>query len=83
MDLVLASLKWQSAIAHFDNIVVFPKTVERHLNHLRHLLTVPREADLLLKLEKCPTFADIIKHLAQIIRPGKPEIADSSTDAVR
>lgn len=52
MEAILSSVKWQSALVHLDNIVVFSETVHDHVTHLWRVLTLLQKADVTLKLKK-------------------------------
>lgn len=51
MNVILSSLKWQSALVYLDDIIVFSKTVRDRLTHLRLVLTVLQNAVVTLKLK--------------------------------
>lgn len=43
MDVILFMLKWQLALVYREDIIVFLKTDEQLLNHLRRVLTLKFE----------------------------------------
>lgn len=38
MNVILASAKWQYALAYFDDIIVFAKKLEEHIRHYEEVL---------------------------------------------
>lgn len=54
MDVILSSAKWQSALVYLDDIVIFSKSVEEHMQHARKVLTLPRDTGVTLKTQKVP-----------------------------
>ena len=54
-----------------DDIIVFCNTDEEHVDHLREVLTVLKEAGFSLKLKKCKFFAKYVDYLGRVIRPGR------------
>ena len=39
-------------VVYLDNILVYSKTYEEHIQHVRYVLTTLRDIDLRIKLEK-------------------------------
>lgn len=73
MEIILPSGKWQSALAYLDHIVVVPKTVEQHFNHLQRVLTIVQDAGLIIKLKTCSFFAETIDYPGHVISLRKLE----------
>ena len=63
MDKVLIGIKGKYATAYLDDIVIYSKTVEEHIDHLREVFRRLTDAGLKLKLGKCDLFKDKIKYL--------------------
>ncbi len=53
---VLAGLRWEIFLAYLDDIVVFGRTFEEHLQRLRVVLSRLREANLKVNPKKCQLF---------------------------
>jgi hypothetical protein len=45
------------ALVFFDDILIYSRTYEEHLNHIRQVLTILRQEQWQVKLSKC-TFAE-------------------------
>lgn len=78
-----SSVKWQSDLVYPEYIIVLSETIEQHLNHVQCVLTVPKDTGVTFKLKKCSFFAENINHLGHVICPGKIEVVESTTDAIR
>ena len=49
MDTVFAGLKWKSMLVYMDDVLVFSKSFDDHLEHLKSVFDRIREAKLTLK----------------------------------
>lgn len=69
-------------LIYIDDMVVFSKSVEEHMKHLRRVLTLIKEAVLNMNLKKCKLFSDEKNYLGHVIGPGLLEIAEHMSNAV-
>ena len=69
MERVLGQLQWQICLCYLDDILIFSKTVEQHLDHLRTVFQRLREAKLKLKPKKCHFFQCQVAFLGHIVSP--------------
>lgn len=83
MEGILASIKWQFALVYLDDIFIFSKVPEKHVNHFKHMLTLPQRAGVTSKLEKCSFFTDTINYLGHVIRPRRLMIDADTADAIK
>ena len=60
MNLVLAPFLWLFALVYIDDIVVYSKSFEEHINHLDKVLGAIEDAKITLLLSKCHLFYDSI-----------------------
>ena len=67
MDVVLAGLKWQSCLVYLDDVIVFSKTFEEHLDHLRAMLSRLVEYSLFLAPKKCFICRQQLEYLGHIV----------------
>ena len=67
MDVCLSGLKWAKCLVYIDDIIVFSKTTDEHLNRLKLVFDRLRKAGLTLKPEKCHFFRTKILYLGYII----------------
>ena len=54
-------------IGYLDDIIIFSKTEEEHLQHLEEIFDHLRKAGLKLKLQKCSFFKKHIQYLGHLI----------------
>ena len=71
------------AQAYIDDVVVFNRTWEEHLQHLRAALTALQQAGLTLKLVKCQFGLKEVKHLDHIIGGGQLCSDPEKLDAIQ
>jgi len=71
VDAVLSDLRWKCAFGYFDDIGVFSKTFEEHVEHLRLVLTRIRDAGLTMHPKKVQLCRTRLKFLGFIIENGK------------
>ena len=55
------------AIAYLDDIIIFNKTTEEHLDHIKQVFKKLRSAHLSIKLSKCHLFTKEIQYLGHIL----------------
>ena len=55
------------AMGYLDDIIVFSKTEEEHLQHLEEIFEWLQKAGLKLKLQKCSSFRKHIQYLGHLI----------------
>ena len=53
MDRLLIGLKWNFCLVYLDDIVIFSKTFEKHIEHLEEVFKRIQNANFHLKAEKC------------------------------
>ena len=67
MNKTLGGLMWKICMAYMDDIIVFSKTFESHLNHLQSVLECLQKANLKIKLQKCYFAQKKLKYLGHIV----------------
>ena len=55
------------AIADIDDIIIFSRTAEEHLSHIRKVFEKLQSAKLSMKLSKCHFFSKEIQYLGHIL----------------
>lgn len=83
MHVIFSSVKWQASLVYLEGIVIFSKPFEQHLNHPQRDLRILQDAGVAINLKKSFFFGATISHLGHVIHPGKLEVAESATDAIR
>lgn len=67
MDKIFHDVQWKSVCVYFDDIFIFSKSFDEHLEHLRDVFTRLRKHSLQAKLSKCHFVKKDIKFLGHII----------------
>ena len=71
------------AIAYLDNIIIFSKTAEEHLNHIKQVFKNLRSAHLSMKLSKCHFFTKEIQYYGHILSTKGIKPLPSKTQAIQ
>ena len=67
MDKVFRDVQWKFVCVYFDDIFIFSKTFEEHLQHLREVLSRLRKHQLQAKISKCHFVRKEIKFLGHLV----------------
>lgn len=67
MDVILAGLKWNCSLVYLDDVIVFSRTFEDHLNDLQKVFDRLHESDLILSPSKCTLCSRRVKYLGHIV----------------
>ena len=70
-------------LAFLDDTLVFSKTREEHIKHVREVLTRLRKQKLYAKLSKCEFFRDQVEFLGHQIGANGLSVSQDKIDAVR
>ena len=71
------------AIAYLDDIIIFNKTTEEHLLHIRKVFEKLRSAKLSMKLSRCHFFSKEIQYLGHILSTKGIHPLPSKTQAIQ
>ena len=84
MDNVLSGFSWEVCLYYLDDIIVFSKDWEEHLQRLRMVLSRLREANLRLGHEKCTLAQSSVTFLGHLVSEDgwqpDPRLLDSIRD---
>ena len=69
MDLLLGSLKYEVAMSFVDDLIVYSKTFDEHLNNLQKVFARVEEFGIRLNAKKCKFLSEEVKFLGHIITP--------------
>lgn len=83
MDVTLANVEWKFILAYLDRMVTFSKTLKRHIDFVKHVLTLLQRAEATVKLKKRFICTDKIDYLGQLIWPRRLEIAAHTTNQIQ
>ena len=67
MELILKGLNWTSCLVYLDDIIIFSKSIDEHLQRLKEVLSRLELANLKIKPEKCKLFQTSVKYLGHIV----------------
>ncbi len=67
MDKVLGNLKWKSVMCYIDDLIIYSKTFEEHLQHIQEVMERLEEAGMYIKLSKCAFGMESIDFLGHTI----------------
>ena len=81
MNKVLMDLSF--AIAYLDDIIIYSKTAEEHLDHLQQVFHKLHNAELSMKLSKCHFFAKEIQYLDHLLSTTDIKPLSTNTAAIK
>ena len=64
---LLVSTRWDFCLVYIDDVLIFSKTFEQHVDHLNEILSVLQEANLQLNPKKCSLVKPEIDYLGHTI----------------
>ena len=83
-ELVTGILKdYPFAIAYLDNIIIFSKTLQEHLSHIRMVFEKLASANLSMKKSKCSFFSEEIQYLGDILSATGIQPLPSKTHTIQ
>ena len=67
MGKVLSGLHWSTCLVYLDDIIIFSRTIEEHLERLAEVLGRLRDAGLKLKPAKCHLLRKSVHYLGHVV----------------
>jgi hypothetical protein len=67
MNATLATILHKFALIFFDDILIYSRSYEEHLDHIRQVLTILQQEQWQVKLSKCAFAQNKIAYLGHII----------------
>jgi len=83
MGMILAGVKWQICSVYLDDVIVFSRSQEEHLQHLDEVLTLLGKARVTLKAAKCQFCQEEVEYVGHVIRPGRVQVLEKNLRALR
>jgi len=71
LDIISSGLRWQTCLVYLNVVIVFSRTVDEHIQHLREVVLLLEKADVSLKPSKCHLFQQEVECLRHVVRPGQ------------
>jgi hypothetical protein len=69
MNEVLHSFTGKFVVVYFDDILIYNKSLDEHIEHLRAVFCALHEAHLFANLEKCTFYTDRVAFLGYVVTP--------------
>ena len=67
MERVLAGLQWQVCLVYIDDIIIFSRTIDEHVERIQEVFDRLKKAGLKLKPEKCRLFRKRVRYLGHLV----------------
>ena len=83
MEDLLGNMNWHRAVVYLDDVIVFSRTLEEHLESLRELLQKFRQSGLKLSPEKCCVAASEVIFLGHHLDADGIRPAEEKVEAIR
>ena len=82
MERVLAGLHWETCLIYIDDIIVFSKTFDEHVDRLTQVLQRLRAANLKLASHKCKLFRSRVEFLGHVVSDRGVETDPKKIEAI-
>jgi hypothetical protein len=83
MNEVLRSFIGKFVVVYFDDILIYTKSLDEYIDHLRAVFGALREARLFANLEKCTFCTDRVAFLGYVVTPQGIEVDAAKIEAIK
>jgi len=71
LDIILSGLRWRKCLVYLEDALVFSRTVDEHIRHLREFSILLEKAGVSLKPSKCHPIQQDLEYLGHVFRPSQ------------
>ena len=82
MNEVLRAFIGRFVVVYFDDILIYSKSLDEHMDHLRAVFNALRDARLFGNLEKCIFCTDRVSFLGYVVTPQGIEVDKAKIEAI-
>ena len=82
MNEVLPAFIGRFVVVYFDDILIYSRSLEEHLEHLRAVFIALRDARLFGNLGKCTFCTDRVSFLGYVVTPQGIEVDKAKMEAI-
>jgi hypothetical protein len=83
MNEVLCSFIGKFVVVYFDDILIYNKSLDEHIEYLRDVFGALREACLFSNLEKCTFCTDRVAFLGYVVTPQGIKVDEAKIEAIK